>query len=70
MTLSGNSAKTIAANTVTINNGKIVTILGLAPANVFTNNPNYTGFGGNASTTGTFAGQGANTHPFSGAPGY
>jgi hypothetical protein len=47
-----------------------VTILEPAPANVFTSNTNYTGFGGNASTTGTFAGQGANTHPFSGAPVY
>lgn len=70
VTLSGNSAKTIAANTVTINNGVVVTILGPAAASVYTNTPNYTGFGGNASTTGTFAGQGANTHPFSGAPGY
>jgi hypothetical protein len=55
---------------VTINNGKIVTILGLAPVNVFTNNPNYAGFGGNGSTTGTFAGKGANTQPFSAAPHY
>ena len=70
VSLSGNSAKTIAANTVTIFNGKVVTILGPTPANVFTNNPNYTGFGGNASTTGTFAGQGANTQPFSAAPHY
>ena len=70
VTLSGNSAKIIAANTVIINNGKIVTILGPSAADVFTNHPNYTGFGGNGSTTGTFAGKGANTHPLSGAPGY
>ena len=70
VTLSGNSAKTIAANTVTIFNGKVVTINGPTAADVFTNHPNYTGFGGNASTTGTFAGQGANTHPLAGAPGY
>ncbi len=70
VTLSGNSAKIIAANTVIINNGKIVTILGPSAADVFTNHPNYTGFGGNGSTTGTFAGKGANTHPLSAAPGY
>jgi hypothetical protein len=70
VTLGGNSAKIIAANTVIINNGIIVTIVGPSAADVFTNNPKYTGFGGNGSTTGTFAGKGANTHPFSGAPGY
>jgi FecR protein len=70
VTLSGNSAKIIAANTVIINNGKIVTILGPSAADIFTNNPKYTGFGGNGSTTGTFAGKGANTHPFSAAPHY
>jgi len=70
VTLSGNSAKIIAANTVIINNGKIVTILGPSAADVFTNNPRYTGFGGNNTTTGTFAGKGAATHPLSGAPGY
>jgi filamentous hemagglutinin len=70
VTLSGNSVKQIAADTVTIFNGKLVTIQGLAPANVFTNNPNYTGFGGNGSTTGTFGGKGATTQPLSAAPGY
>ena len=70
VTLSGNSAKTIAGDTVTIFNGKMVTVNGLAPADVFTNHANYTGSGGNGSTSGTFAGQGANTHPLSGAPGY
>jgi len=70
VTLSGNSAKMIAANTVIINNGNIVTILGPSPASVFTNHPNYTGFGGNGSTTGTFAGKGATTSPLSAAPGY
>ena len=70
VTLSGNSAKIIAANTVIINNGKIVTILGPTAADVFTNNARYTGFGGDNSTTGTFAGKGAVTHPLSGAPGY
>ena len=71
VTLSGNSLKTIAANTVNIFNGKVVTVNGLSPANVFTNNPNYTGFGGNGSTTGTFGGLGATTQPLSaGPPGY
>ena len=70
VTLSGNSVKNIAGNTVTIFNGKVVTVQGPAPANVFTNHPNYTGFGGNGSTTGTFAGQGATTKPFKAAPGY
>jgi hypothetical protein len=70
VTLSGNSAKAIAGDTVTIFNGKVVTVNGSAPVDVFTNNPNYTGFGGNASTTGTFAGQGANTHLLNQAPGY
>lgn len=70
VTLGGNSAKIIAANTVIINNGKIVTILGPSAADVFTNHANFTGFGGNGSTTGTFAGKGAVTHPLSAAPGY
>jgi hypothetical protein len=61
VTLSGNSAKTISGDTVTIFSGKTVTVLGPAPANVFTNHPNYTGFGGNNTTTGTFGGQGATT---------
>ncbi len=57
VTLSGTSAKIIAANTVIINNGKIVTILGPTAADVFTNHANYTGFGGNNTTTGTFGRQ-------------
>jgi hypothetical protein len=70
VTLNGNSVKTIAGDTVTIFNGKVVTVNGPAPAQVFTNNPNYTGSGGNASTTGTFAGQGATTQPLSAKPGF
>ncbi len=39
------------------------------PANVFTTHPNYTGFGGNGSRTGTFAGAGANNpQPLNQAP--
>jgi hypothetical protein len=64
VTLGGASTKIIAGNTVNIFNGVIVTIGGKTPASVFTNNANYTGFGGNGSRTGTFAGAGAN-HPLS-----
>src|SRR5262249_13089176 len=47
----------------------VVTIGGKAPADVYTNNANYTGFGGNGSTTGTFSGAGANKpRPLSEAP--
>ena len=60
VTLGGNSAKILAANSVTIFDNIVVTIGGPNPAAVFTNNANYTGFGGNNSTTGTFAGAGAN----------
>jgi hypothetical protein len=70
VTLNGASAKTISGNTVTVFNGKVVTINGPAPANVFTNNPNYSGWGGNGSTTGTFAGQGVTTRPLKEGPGF
>jgi hypothetical protein len=50
----------IAANTVNIANNVVVTIASQNPANVYTNRANYTGFGGNGSTTGTFSGAGAN----------
>src|SRR5204863_3701781 len=56
VTLGGNGAKILAANSVTIFNNIVVTIGGPNPADVFTNNANYTGFGGNGTTTGTFAG--------------
>ena len=69
VTLGGNSAKILAANSVTIFNNIVVTIGGPNPADVFTNNANYTGFGGNNSTTGTFAGAGANNpQPLINAP--
>jgi hypothetical protein len=63
VTLSGASIKTIAGKTVNISNGKVVTVNGPA-ARVFTDNPNYTGSGGNGSRTGTFGGSGASTSPF------
>lgn len=69
VTLGGNSAKILAANSITIFDGIVVTIGGKSPADVYTNNANYTGFGGNGTTTGTFAGAGANRPlPLSKAP--
>jgi hypothetical protein len=69
VTLDGNSKKILAADSVTIFDNVVVTIGGKAPADVYTNHPNYTGSGGNGSTTGTFAGAGANRpQPLSQAP--
>ena len=75
VTLGGNSVKILAANSITIFNNVVVTIGGSKPADVYTGftgeipNANYTGFGGNKSTTGTFAGAGANDpQPLSKAP--
>ena len=75
VTLGGNGAKILAANSVTIFNNIVVTIGGPNPVDVFVNfvggvpNANYTGFGGNNSTTGTFAGAGANNpQPLINAP--
>jgi hypothetical protein len=69
VTLGGNAAKILAANSITIFDNVVVTIGGEASADVYTNNANYTGFGGNGSTTGTFAGAGANRpQPLSEAP--
>jgi hypothetical protein len=70
VTLSGASAKIISGDTVNIVDGKVVTVNGPAAANVYTNHANYSGFGGNGSTTGTFGGQGAVTHPLAGGPGF
>jgi filamentous hemagglutinin family protein len=60
VTLGGSAVKILAANTINILDGIVVTIGGGTPAEVFTTNANYTGFGGNGTTTGTFAGAGAN----------
>jgi hypothetical protein len=69
VTLNNSSAAAvIAANTITIENGVVVTISGRTPANVFANVPNYTGSGGNGSALGTFGGAGATTQPLSQAP--
>jgi hypothetical protein len=61
----------LAANTINISQGVVVTIKSAQQADVFTNNPNYFGFGGtgSAATTGTFGGAGAkNPQPLSSAP--
>ena len=75
VTLDGNSVKILAANSVTIFNNVVVTIGGPNAADVYVTfvdgvpNANYTGFGGNGSTTGTFAGAGANNpQPLANAP--
>jgi hypothetical protein len=73
VTLTSNgTAVVIAANTVTIENGKVVTISGSAGAALVYNNVgNYdVASGGNGSTTGMFAGNGVTTHPLSEAPGF
>ena len=74
VSLNGNSTKSIAGDSVTINNGILVTVNG-PKASVYVNNlknvpkANYTGFGGNGNTTGTFGGSGANPpQPLSHAP--
>jgi hypothetical protein len=70
VTLNSENSVLIAANTVTINNSVVVTITGDdgINASVFTNVPNYTGSGGNGSTSGAFAGNGAQTQPLDQAP--
>jgi hypothetical protein len=71
VTLGGASTKIIAGNTINIFNGVIVTVGGKTPTSVFTNNANYTGFGGNESRTGTFKGAGANNPlPLNQAPAF
>jgi hypothetical protein len=70
VTLGGNSRKILAADAVTIFDDVVVTINGPSAAEVYTNNANYTGSGGNNSTTGTFGGSaGANNpQPLDSAP--
>jgi hypothetical protein len=75
VSLNGNSIKSIAGDSVTINNGVLVTVHG-PKASVYVNstgsipNANYTGFGGNGHTTGSFGGSGANPpQPLANAPG-
>jgi len=70
VTLGGNSRKILAANSITIFDNVVVTIGGEVPAEVYTNNANYSErWGGNGTRTGTFAGAGANNpRPLSDAP--
>ena len=72
VTLSSGTAMHLAANTITIQPSIIVTINGTGgAANVYTNHPNYSGFGGTTPTNGTFAGNGAhNPQPLGNAPGF
>lgn len=61
----------LAADTINISPGVVVTINSVQPADVFTNHPNYFGFGGTGmpANSGTFAGAGAkNPAPLSAAP--
>jgi hypothetical protein len=61
----------LAAKTINISQGVIVTINSPQAADVFTDNPNYFGFGGTGSpvTSGTFGGAGAkNPLPLANAP--
>jgi hypothetical protein len=69
-TLSSGRSIDLAAGTVTIQPNVVVTIAGNGgPANVYTNNANYSGFGGNNQGNGTFGGNGANTpQPLTNAP--
>ena len=74
VSLNGNSTKSIAGNSVTIRNGVLVNVAG-PKASVYVNstgsipNANYSGFGGNGHTSGTFGGSGANPpQPLSNAP--
>ena len=73
VSLNGNSTKIISANTVTIQPTVVVTINGPSAAQVYTNNPNYTGYGGVGKGYGTFGGAGAVTikpGPGSQPPGF
>ncbi len=65
---SSSTAAVIAANTVTIENGVVVTIGGSTPANVYAKVPNYSASsGGNNKTGGTFVGA-VTTQPLGGQP--
>ena len=71
-TLSSGSRIDLAANTITIQPSVTVSIVGDAgPANIYTNNANYSGFGGSNPTNGTFSNNGANTpQPLANAPAF
>ena len=74
VSIGGTNLTIIAGNTVTINDGKTVNVTG-ARADVYTGfngdipNANYSGSGGNGSTSGVFGGAGANSpQPIGNAP--
>ena len=68
VTLGGNGTKAIAGKTVTIDNTKTVTVGGSTVAKVYTDTANYTGSGGNGTTTGKFSGKGASKQSFASRP--
>jgi mannose-6-phosphate isomerase-like protein (cupin superfamily) len=70
VTLTSNSSAILAGDTITIQPHRVVTIAGKGgPASVFTNNANYSGFGGTNDKNGTFGGHGAfNPQPLANAP--
>ena len=70
VTLSSGTAMDLAANTITIQPSVLVTIAGAGGmANIYTNNANYSGFGGTNRSNGTFGGNGANNpQPLGGQP--
>ncbi|MEY2527819.1 MAG: hypothetical protein QOE73_2590, partial [Verrucomicrobiota bacterium] len=70
VTLSSGSAMYLAAGKITINPTFVVTVNGAGgAANVYTNNPNYSGPGGNNPSNGSFGGNGANApQPLASAP--
>jgi hypothetical protein len=71
VTLSGNSAKIIAAHTINIFGGVTLTINGPMPADIYTDNPNYAvASGGNGTLGGTINGTAGahNPQPFASAP--
>jgi hypothetical protein len=70
VTLGGAGTKIIAGKTVTIDNQKTVTIGGAAAAKVYTDRANYTGSGGNGSTSGKFSGAGATTQTLNRRPNF
>lgn len=70
VSLNGDSTKIISGNTVTINPNITVFIGGGSPAQVYTNDPNYTGSGGVGNGFGQFGGAGAQTHKGEKPPGH
>jgi hypothetical protein len=69
-TLSSGTSAILAANRVTIQPSVVVNIQGAGgPAQVYTNDPNYSGFGGTNPSNGTFGGNGAaSPAPLASAP--